>query len=40
VIVHAGGTGNAVTMRDFVRTPLLPGFALNLDEVLAEARPF
>jgi len=36
-VVYAGGIGNAVTVRDIVRAPLLPGFALNLDELLAEA---
>jgi Uma2 family endonuclease len=34
VVVHAAGLG-PVTFRDFVTTPLLPGFTLNVPEILS-----
>jgi Uma2 family endonuclease len=34
VVVHVAGAGSPVTIRDFVRTPLLPGFTLNVQEIL------
>lgn len=34
VVVHTAGSAQAVTVRDSVRTPLLSGFALNVQDVL------
>ena len=34
IVVHVAGSSQAVTVRDVVRTPLLPGFELNVQDVL------
>lgn len=34
VVVHIAGSPQALTVRDSVRTPLLPGFELNVQDVL------
>ncbi len=35
VVVHVAGAGSPVTIRDLVTTPLLPGFTLNVQEILS-----
>jgi Uma2 family endonuclease len=34
IVVHIAGSSQAVTVRDSISTPLLPGFELNVQEVL------
>ncbi|SPF55733.1 conserved hypothetical protein [Candidatus Sulfopaludibacter sp. SbA4] len=35
IVVHVAGNSHTVSVRDVVRTPLLPGFELNVQDVLA-----
>jgi Uma2 family endonuclease len=36
VVVHVAGAENPVTIRDFLTTPLIPGFALNVQDILRD----